>query len=100
MSNDGITTIKPDCDPCENAEELLCDILTQIFEEVEKLERELPFAGFLDAMKPTLYKNLVKLLDDLAGCFTDGLPGLEVWLKKNMSTHFAASVPPQFRNNP
>ena len=89
MSNDGCTTIKADCDPCETGEELLCDILTVVFEEVEKLDADLPFAGFLDAMKPTLYKNLVKLLDDLADCFTDGHPGLEVWLKKNMAKHFA-----------
>ena len=51
-------------------------------------------------MKPILYKSLVKFMDELAGYFSDGLRGVEAWLKHNLARHHEATAPPQLRANP
>lgn len=51
-------------------------------------------------MKPTLYKGLVKFMDELADCFTDKHAGVELWLKGNLARHHESTAPPQLRANP
>lgn len=87
MSNEGCTTIEPGCDPCEAAEELLGDLLTKIFEEIEEIDENSAFLPFLEKMKPVLLKSLVKFMDELADCFTDKLAGVEGWMKKSLQKY-------------
>ena len=94
MSNEGCSTIKPDCDPCEVAEDLLADILAQTFEGMEEMEENTSFQAFVEKLKPTFYRHIVKLMDEVAQCFTDGLTGTETWLKKNLSRYHEENAPP------